>query len=73
MSSLEEKGTTVGSLCKPGPPSHSDLAGNPHSLLVILGFKAITEPAFLFFVCLGRAAGKKHITNCTYARNHIEK
>jgi len=73
MSSLEEKGTRKGSLCKRGPAVHSDLAGNPQSILVMLGFKAITEPAFLFFVCLGRAAGKEHISNCTYARNHTEK
>lgn len=58
MSSLEEKGTREGSVCKRGPV-HSDLAGNPHSILVMLGFKAIKEPAFLFFVCPGRAAGKK--------------
>jgi hypothetical protein len=73
MSSLEEKGIREGPLCKRGPAVHSDLAGNPHSILVTLGFKAITEPAFLFFVSLGRAAGKKHISNCTYARNHTEK
>ena len=73
MSSLEEKGAREGSLCKRSPTVLSDLPGNLHSILVMLGFKAITEPAFLFFVCLGRAVGKKHISNCTCARNHTEK
>jgi len=73
VSLLEDKGTREGSLCKRGPAVHSDLAGNPHSILVMLGFKAIIERAFLFFVYLGKAAGKKHISNCTCARNHTEK